>query len=506
MDSRRLGGYELREVLGEGGMGTVYRAHDPTLDRPAAVKVIRAKALSAEGKERFLREARASSKISHPNIVTIYAAGEENGEPFMAMELIDGKTLRHVIDEGGVDWRSATRWIVQLLDALGRLHAEGIVHRDLKPENVMITKEGTLKLMDFGLAHLTSQTAITQEGITLGTVPYMSPEQVLGRRLDARSDIFSVATIYHELLTGQHPFRGEHPMAVMYSIRNETPKPLKMQSSDCPIVLQKVLDRAFEKEVDKRYADAAEFRNAILDVVPELGGGTPAESKMSPRKLAFAIGAISLVVAFFAVSAWNVAQRKTAGQKREHAVTLNDAGQEYENKNDLASARAKYREALAADPTYAPPQNNLGVLAEHENEQAVADAFYRKAVELDPTYSAALLNIGNRFLTTGSMDSAEVYFRRAIDGGSVSVANQPGANAAASQLGYVLWDRGAYQDALTVLDDALARNPSDGVKAFLLKNKGRNVAALGDSTAARALWTQALALNPSDEELRTLVK
>jgi serine/threonine-protein kinase len=201
MDPRRLGGYELREVLGEGGMGTVYRAHDPTLDRPAAIKVIRAKTLSAEGKERFLREARASSKIGHPNIVTIYAAGEENGEPYMAMELIDGKTLRHVIDEGGIDWRVATRWIVQLLDALQRLHAEGIVHRDLKPENVMITKDGTLKLMDFGLAHLTTQTAITQEGTTLGTVPYMSPEQVLGRKLDARSDLFSVATIYHELLT-----------------------------------------------------------------------------------------------------------------------------------------------------------------------------------------------------------------------------------------------------------------------------------------------------------------
>src|SRR5262245_37928642 len=138
MERKTLGGYELRDVLGEGGMGTVYRAHDPTLDRPAAIKVIRAQALSDEGKERFLREARASSKINHPNIITIYAAGEENGAPYMAMELVDGKTLRQVLKDGPIEWRVATRWIVQLLDALQRLHGEGIVHRDLKPENVMI--------------------------------------------------------------------------------------------------------------------------------------------------------------------------------------------------------------------------------------------------------------------------------------------------------------------------------------------------------------------------------
>ncbi|HEU4364430.1 MAG TPA: serine/threonine-protein kinase, partial [Candidatus Krumholzibacteria bacterium] len=163
MEHKRLGGYELRDVLGEGGMGTVYRAHDPTLDRPAAVKVIRATSLSAEGKERFLREARACSKINHPNIITVYAAGEEDGAPYMAMELIEGNTLRAIMEKGPIDWRTATRWVVQLLDALQRLHAEGIVHRDLKPENIMVTREGVIKLMDFGLAHLTSQTALTQE-------------------------------------------------------------------------------------------------------------------------------------------------------------------------------------------------------------------------------------------------------------------------------------------------------------------------------------------------------
>ncbi len=497
MDPRRLGGYELRDVLGEGGMGTVYRAHDPTLDRPAAIKVIRAKALSDEGKERFLREARASSKINHPNIITIYAAGEENGAPYMAMELIDGKTLRQVIDEGSIDWRVSTRWIVQLLDALQRLHAEGIVHRDLKPENVMVTKEGVIKLMDFGLAHLTSSTQITQEGATLGTVPYMSPEQVMGRKLDARSDLFSVATIYHEMLTGVHPFRGEHPMAVMYSIRNETPKPLKLQSSDSPIELQGVLDRAFEKEVDKRFADASEFRNAILEVVPELGGATAAESKISPKRLALAIGLISLVVFGFAVSAWNVATKKTKEQRRSAAVVLNESGMAAADKGDFESAEIDYRKAIEKDPTYALPYNNLGTLAENQQDFAVANQMYREAVRIDPKYSAALYNIGNRFDQTGQTDSAEVYFRRALDG------SDPGP--AANQLAALLYDRGAYSEALTVIDAALASEPVPFLRGYLLKNKGKSVAAMGDSTSAYALWAEAITLIPTDAELQGLV-
>ncbi|MCI0450836.1 MAG: protein kinase [Candidatus Latescibacteria bacterium] len=497
MERKHLGGYELRDVLGEGGMGTVYRAHDPTLDRPAAVKVIRAKALSEEGKERFLREARASSKINHPNIITIYAAGEEDGAPYMAMELIDGKTLREVIDQGNIDWRVSTRWIVQLLDALQRLHAEGIVHRDLKPENVMVTKDGVVKLMDFGLAHLSSQTALTQEGTTLGTVPYMSPEQVLGRKLDARSDLFSVATIYHEMLTGQHPFRGEHPMAVMYSIRNETPKPLKLQSSDCPVALQTVLDRAFEKEVDKRYADATAFRNAILEVVPELSGAVPAGSRTSPVKMALIIGGISVVVFSFAVSAWNVAQKKTQAAARDAAVNLNESGMAHRSKGQLEDAEIAFRKAIEKDPTYPNAYNNLGNMAEASGDFAAADKLYRDALRVAPMHSAALINIGNRFYVSDQKDSAEVYFRRAVQG------DDPGP--AANQLGALLIERGQYPEALAVIDSALASSSSTMARPYLLKNKGKAVAALGDSTAARALWIEAATLNPNDEELRILV-
>jgi len=319
---------------------------------------------------------------------------------------------------------------------------------------------------------------------------------VLGRKVDARSDLFSVATIFHEMLTGTHPFRGDHPMAVMYSIRNETPKPLKLQSTDCPIGLQQVLDRAFEKEVDKRFADASEFRNAILEVVPELGGAAPAESKMSPKRWALTIGIISLVVFGFAMSAWNVATKKTKEERRGAAVVLNESGMANYSKGDVASAEIEYRKAIEKDPTYPIPYNNLGTLAEGEKDFALADQMYREAVRLDPTYSAPLISIGNRFFAQNKPDSAEVYFRRAMRGNDTGPA--------ANQLAAILYDRGSYAEALAVIDTALAGEPVPFVKGYLLKNKGKSVAALGDSTAARVLWSQAAALLPGDEELRTL--
>ncbi len=495
MESRTLGGYELREVLGEGGMGTVYLAHDPTLDRPAAVKVIRTQALSAEGKERFLREARACSKISHPNIITVYAAGEENGTPYMAMEFIEGRTLREVIEKGAVDWRTATRWILDLLDAIHRLHSAGIIHRDLKPENVMVTKDDTIKLMDFGLAHLANSGALTQEGATIGTVPYMSPEQVQGRKLDARSDLFSLAIIYHEMVTGQHPFRGDHPMAIMYSIRNETPRPIKLESSDLPLGLQGVLDRAFAKEVDKRFADAGAFRAAILDIVPDLGSGAPPPPRMSMARMALLIAAVATVVFGVGFGGWNLVQGRRAAANRTAAKNLNELGQLSEDQGNTAGAEQKYREAIAKDPDYAVPYNNLGMLAVAHRDSAEADSLFRQAVRLAPQYGAALMNLGDLYFDS-KPDSAEAYYRRAM------VTDDP--LQAHNQLAALLIAHGRYNEAADVIASALRRDPADNIRGYLLKNRGKIAAARGDSTAALTDWQQAASLLPDDRELQHL--
>jgi Flp pilus assembly protein TadD/predicted Ser/Thr protein kinase len=496
MEVKRLGGYEVREKLGEGGMGAVYLAHDPTLDRPAAIKIIRSDALSGEGKERFLREARACSKISHPNIITVYAAGEEHGTPYMAMELIDGRTLRDIMKEGPIAWRTATRWSVHLLDALRRLHAEGIVHRDLKPENIMVTKEGVIKLMDFGLAHLTTHTAITQEGTTLGTAPYMSPEQVTGKRLDARSDLFSLMTIYHEMIVGSHPFRGEHPMAIMFSIRSEEPNPFTPPERDFPPGLHPVVARSFQKEPDARYPDASSLRDAMLAAAPEIAGGVRVV-RQSTRRFLVMVTLVAAGVFALGLAGWNTYTKRRAVADRNAAKNLNEMGFAKQTAGDFVGAEEMYRQAIDRDRSYARPYNNLGMLALRAGDTAQADSLFRLAAALDPGFSAPLLNLGDLYLDT-QPDSSEALYWRAMNGDEPAVAG--------NQLGNLLLRSGRLEEARTTLDRALGTSPGGPVRGALLRNLGKVEAARGDSLAARAHWTEAAALLPDDAELRHLLK
>jgi tetratricopeptide (TPR) repeat protein len=232
-------------------------------------------------------------------------------------------------------------------------------------------------------------------------------------------------------------------------------------------------------------------------MVPELSGAVPPESKSSPVRMALAIGVISVVVFGFVVSAWNVAQRKTQRAAREQAVNLNESGFAHMSKGELYDAEIAFREAIKKDPNYPYPYTNLGQLAEREQDYATAEKHYRDAIRVAPTHSAALINVGNLFYRAGQKDSAEAYFRRALNGDDPAPA--------ANQLAAMLYDRGQYARALAVVDSALAHDPAAMVKPYLLKNKGKAVAALGDSTAARALWTEAMSLNPDDEELRALL-
>jgi Flp pilus assembly protein TadD/predicted Ser/Thr protein kinase len=491
-----MGGYELGDKLGEGGMGAVYLARDSTLDRSAAIKVIRAESLTKEGKERFLREARACSRISHPNIITVYAAGEENGTPYMAMEYIDGRTLRDVMHDGPVPWRTATGWLLNLLDALQRLHAEGIVHRDLKPENIMVTRDGIIKLMDFGLAHLTTQTAITQEGTTLGTAPYMSPEQVMGKRLDARSDVFAMITIYQEMITGAYPFGGDHAMSIMYAIRNEPPAPLACREPDFPAALVAVVARAFEKEPEKRYPDAASLRAAVLEAAPEIGSGVRVV-RASTRRMMMVTAVIALAAVALGLTGWSMVQKRRAVADRNAAKNLNEMGFAKQEAGDLAGAESYYRQALAKDKRYARPYNNLGLLALGSGQTAEADSMFRFAVSLDPHFSAAWVNLGNLY-ADAKPESAEVFYTRAMKG------DEPAP--AANQLGYLMLTNGRAEDARTTLSAALEHAMSGDVRGALLRNLGKAEAAQGDSTSARTHWKEAAALLPNDAELQSLIK
>jgi serine/threonine protein kinase len=266
--------YKILEKLGEGGMGVVYRAHETKLDRTVALKFLPPHLTkSEEDKQRFIREAKAAAALNHPHICTIYSVEEYEEQQFISMEYIDGVTLRQRPEVGGQrsevrSQRSETPattidYAIQIAEALAEAHEKGIVHRDIKPENIMVDAKDRIKVMDFGLAKLKGDMNLTKAGITVGTVAYMSPEQIQGQDVDHRSDIFSFGVVLYEMCTGQKPFRGEHEAATVYSIVNETHVSLTEYLHDISPALVHIIDRLLEKNPDDRY-------QSMNDVTAEL--------------------------------------------------------------------------------------------------------------------------------------------------------------------------------------------------------------------------------------------
>jgi serine/threonine-protein kinase len=289
MNPRMLGRYQVLSLLGEGGMGCVYKALDPVIGRTVAIKTLTG-ALSEEElgefKRRFLREARTAGRVSHPNVVTIYDVGEVDGTPFIAMEYVEGRTLRAVLDAGGpLAPERACRIATQVAAGLAAAHKLLIVHRDVKPANIMITPGAPVKLMDFGIAKLPDGTK-TQTGLILGSPIYVAPEQVIGRSVDGRSDVFSLGVVLYEMLTGSAPFGGLAVGALLYSVLNEAHPPPSAYNTRVPAVFERILARALAKHPDDRYQDAEEFARDLRDwrVLPRPTPEELASLREPPRR------------------------------------------------------------------------------------------------------------------------------------------------------------------------------------------------------------------------------
>jgi CHASE2 domain-containing sensor protein len=268
----QFGRYKIVEVLGRGGMGTVYKGLDPVLDRPVALKTIRLDfALSSsevsELRERLIQEAKAAGRLSHPNIVTIYDVGEEGGQQYIAMEYLSGYTLEDFIKKKGVlNYRIVAKIIMQTCEALSYAHSHGIVHRDIKPANIMLLDDFHAKVMDFGIARLEA-TSLTKSNVALGTPHYISPEQLEGKPADKRSDIFSLGVVMYELLTRQKPFQGENISTLMYRILNYQPPAPSSIDDKSPLVFDHVVAKAMAKLPEERYPDAEEISKIMREFV-----------------------------------------------------------------------------------------------------------------------------------------------------------------------------------------------------------------------------------------------
>jgi len=300
MVGKTLRSYRIESKLGAGGMGVVYKAMDSHLDRSAAIKVLNASAASADREKRFIQEAKAASSLNHANIVTIYDIDtqEIDGSPvrYIAMEYVPGETLDHLIGRKGLRIRTALKYASQIADALATAHAAGIVHRDLKPSNVMVTPQGVVKILDFGLAKLSEEaeadafaetihgdgTPLTEEGTVLGTVAYMSPEQAEAKKVDARSDIFSFGSMLYEMVTGQRAFTGKSKLSTLSAVLHKEPLPPSQAVPDTPSELERLIFRCIKKDPERRWQSMADVKVALDELLEEVESSTIETRRSGP--------------------------------------------------------------------------------------------------------------------------------------------------------------------------------------------------------------------------------
>ena len=281
----KFGRYEILKELGKGSMGIVYKAHDPEIDRMVALKVLRQDQVSSkDAVQRFLKEAKAIGRLNHPNIVIVYDVGQDHGTVYIAMELIEGQSLKEIIKSKRLNLEDIVHICYQVAIGLDYAHEQGIVHRDIKPANIMLTKDQTVKITDFGIAHVDDSSLIqqTQAGVILGTPVYMSPEQVMGKKVDGRSDLYSLGAIIFELTTGEKPFKEPSLAALFNAIIHKDPKkPFLADSSltkSASLPLSDLIMKALSKNPDNRFQRGKELA-AALNKVLEQTTQPPSEAK-----------------------------------------------------------------------------------------------------------------------------------------------------------------------------------------------------------------------------------
>jgi tetratricopeptide (TPR) repeat protein/predicted Ser/Thr protein kinase len=537
---RRLSHYDVLADLGAGGMGVVYRAHDTRLDRDVAIKVLPTdRPLTQTARRRFQREAMAASALNHPNIITIYEVNSEGNTDFIVMEYVRGATLSSVLKNRKLELSEAIRYCIQIADALTKAHAAGIVHRDLKPGNIMVTEDGLVKVLDFGLAKFnpnmatgdselsdaerTNQFTLTQPGAVTGTVAYMSPEQARGEPVDARSDIFSFGIVMFEMFSGHLPFIGPNSIALLHNLHFSPPRDLTRMRPDVPKPLVSLISRMLEKKTEKRVQTMAEVGSELRRGAVGLVDGPltwhPSDAtidmarapsswqrRFSKLQIWMAAGFLVLLL-LAAIGGWRWLRKpKPAQQARgqeapveDNAYALYRRAREDLNHSDrdgsVDHAIKLLDRAVQLDPQSAASYAALSEAYDHKNTtnpdpqwMKLASEYANKAVSLDNYLAAGHVSFGMVKMSDGDSTEAEKQFRTAAD-------LDPKSAIPHRDLGLLYDKTGKGDQASAELQRALQLDPKDW-KTYLAT--GLNAYQGGRFKEAAASWEMALKLEPDN--------
>jgi Tfp pilus assembly protein PilF len=498
VSDRRISHFELETLLGEGALDRVYRARDTALDRPVALKLLSARTLGDPSfPERFRREARRAAQLDHPHIAAIYAFGEEEGEAYIAMEFVEGEDLgARLKRDGALPVADVRRFGRQAASALAAAHARGVVHGDIKPPNLMITPEGDLKVIGFGVARLSGETELTMAGALVGTANIMAPETVEGAEPTPASDLFSLGCVLYECLAGRPAFPGRDLLAVLNHVVNRDPVPVEELRPDTPGDLAALVAGLLRKDPASRIGPAREVERVLTEGTP----WTPFPPRVRRGRRMPAVWLLVILAAMITVGAgimW-VALRDAshAGGNRELAVTLTTQAVKTVQENPGSApvrdqAEGTYREAIEADSTYAVPRNNLGRILFEKGRTAEAATQLRAAVRLDPENAAAHANLADALEAQGNRDAAERECRAAI-----RLDRGHKVPAAPNNLALLLVEMGRGSEGVPVLEKAQREYPALPKSAAFWKNYGLALLAAGREAGADSAFARGAAIDP----------
>lgn len=494
------GHYRIDGRIGHGGMGVVYRATDMRLQRTVALKLLRSHTIDdPRARARLLAEARAAAALDNANICTIYEVGETVDElPFIAMAFYDGETLEQLLKRGPLPVATALDYATQIAWGLGAAHQRGIIHRDVKPANVIVTTDGVLKLLDFGIArHLDIEAS--HDGVTPGTIAYMPPEQVTSKDVDTRSDLWSLGIVLYEMVTGVRPFRGEHAGAILYAIVHESPIPAQALRPDLPAHASYIIERLLTKDPAQRYDDA---ESLIADLTS--GGLTGTHVAMrapqsttpwTKKALWFAVTAVMVIAA---VVYWSGRDTVAPSVARLAAEDLYNQGHRdvlFRTESGRREALEFFRQAIAADSTFTTAHAGLAHLlvlisdnsgTTRREQLAEAETAARTAIRLDSLHADAHASLGHVLLFEYQFPEAEIEFKRAV----ALDAKTPYVREFLVWL-YIFMDRP--RDALDAAERGVADNPSSPTA---IAEQARSLLVNGRCDDALPLLNRLMMLKP----------